>query len=209
MEKQLQQISKNKRRNCTLPVLFTLALMLAGMTGMAQTAYITNYNDTSVSVINVATSTVSATIKVGIEPYCVSVSLDGTKVYVTNVYSRTVSVINTATNTVSATIADGGCIEFGNFISTYKQTTGIASFSIDVASISISPNPATDELFINSNGSLENNILTIYNVVGEIIYSQKINSKEATINCKPFPAGMYFLQLKWENGIVVKRFVKE
>ena len=42
------------------------------------------YNDNTVSVINTATNTVSATITVGNNPDGVSVSPDGSKVYVTN-----------------------------------------------------------------------------------------------------------------------------
>ena len=40
--------------------------------------------DNTVSVINTATNTVSATITVGTDPYGVSVSPDGSKVYVAN-----------------------------------------------------------------------------------------------------------------------------
>jgi YVTN family beta-propeller protein len=58
----------------------------------------------SVSVINSATNTVTATIIVGAWPNGVSISPDGSKVYVTNEYDETVSVINAATNTVSTTI---------------------------------------------------------------------------------------------------------
>ena len=107
MKKQSQQIINNKTASGILPFLFTLTLMLASMMGVAQTAYITNYGGSSVSVINVCTNTVSATIAVGALPNCVSVSPDGSKVYVTNANGNTVSVINTATNTVSATIVVG------------------------------------------------------------------------------------------------------
>ncbi len=74
---------------------------------IAQTAYITNNADNTVSVINVATNTVTATIPVGHAPWGVSVSPDGNKVYITDANADTVSIINTATNTVSATIPVG------------------------------------------------------------------------------------------------------
>src|SRR3972149_5843437 len=104
MKTQLQT-NNNKTENRIMPVLFSLALMLYCMIGLAQTAYITNNGSSSVSVINVATNTVSATITVGNEPWGVAVSPDGSKVYVANYSGNTVSVINTATNTVTATIA--------------------------------------------------------------------------------------------------------
>ncbi|MEO8885042.1 MAG: MBG domain-containing protein [Mucilaginibacter sp.] len=70
-------------------------------------AYISNVHSNNVSVINLTTNTVIATIPVGSEPAGVSVSPDGTRVYVGNTLSNTVSVINTITNTVVATIPVG------------------------------------------------------------------------------------------------------
>jgi len=59
----------------------------------------------AVWVIDTATDTVIASIPVGVNPFGVSVTSDGSKVYVTNTGDSTVSVINTATNTVTATIS--------------------------------------------------------------------------------------------------------
>lgn len=77
----------------------------------AQTAYITNYGDNTVSVIDTATNTVTATIPVGVDPYglnAVAVSPDGRRVYVTNssdyAWDGTVWAIDTATNKVTAAI---------------------------------------------------------------------------------------------------------
>ena len=69
-----------------------------------------NYNSASVSVIDLTTDTVSATVPVG--NYPVSIAISGSKAYVTNNgfggYSdRTVSVIDTVTDTVIATIPVG------------------------------------------------------------------------------------------------------
>ncbi|WP_319436181.1 beta-propeller fold lactonase family protein [Mycobacterium sp. RTGN5] len=69
--------------------------------------YVVNNSDGTVSVINTATNSVTATIPVGSGPQQVAVSPDGTRVYVTNGASNTVSVINTSTNTVTNTIEVG------------------------------------------------------------------------------------------------------
>ena len=58
------------------------------------TAYITNTGGNSVSVINTATNTVTATIAVGSYPFGVAVSPDGTTAYTTHWDSNSVSVIN-------------------------------------------------------------------------------------------------------------------
>ena len=90
-----------------LALVLTLASVLAPAPTRAQNAYITNSSSNTVSVIDTATNTVSATIPVGVVPIAVAVTPDGSKVYVTNTNSFTVSVIDTATNTVSATIPLG------------------------------------------------------------------------------------------------------
>ena len=70
-------------------------------------AYVSNYVDNTVSVIDTATNTVVATIAVGQTPIGVTITPDGTRTYVANEFSNTVSVIDTATNTVVATIPVG------------------------------------------------------------------------------------------------------
>ena len=69
-------------------------------------AYISNYGDNTVSVIDTATNTVVATVPVGTGPIGVAVTPTGTRVYVTLV-TGFVSVIDTATNTVAATVPVG------------------------------------------------------------------------------------------------------
>ena len=93
-----------------LALALTLACLLGPASTRAQNAYITNLGSFTVSVIDTATDTVIATIlPVGLVPFGVAVSPDGSKVYVTNSVSPTgtVSVIDTATNTVSATVPVG------------------------------------------------------------------------------------------------------
>lgn len=99
------------------PNIFFLFLTLFCLVGFSQTAYITNSIDSTVSVINLSTNTVSATIKVGGWPFGVSCSSDGTKVYVVNKADNSISVINTSTNTVSAIISGIGTELYGIAVS--------------------------------------------------------------------------------------------
>ena len=69
--------------------------------------YVANEHSNSVSVINTASNTITATIPVGSDPLGVSVSPNGDMVYVTDFGDNSVSVINTASNTVTATITVG------------------------------------------------------------------------------------------------------
>jgi YVTN family beta-propeller protein len=81
-------------------VLVGLILMGTTMANAGPFAYITNQVDATVSVIDTATNTVSATIPVGPSPLGVAVNAAGTRAYVANFGGQSVSVIDTSTNTV-------------------------------------------------------------------------------------------------------------
>jgi YVTN family beta-propeller protein len=98
-----------KDRSKVIPVAVITALCfvaLAAETFAAPFAYITNKDDDTVSVIDIATNTVVATIDVGNGPQAAVVSPDGEKVYVANRQEMTagISVIDTATNTLTVSI---------------------------------------------------------------------------------------------------------
>jgi YVTN family beta-propeller protein len=71
-------------------------------------AYISNQGSNNVSVIDVASNTVVATVPVGSGPGGVAVNPGGTRAYVVNVGARNISVIDTGSNSVIATIGGGG-----------------------------------------------------------------------------------------------------
>jgi YVTN family beta-propeller protein len=71
----------------------------------AHAAYVPNFNDQSVSIINGGTHSVLSTVSVGNGPYGVAVNPSGSLVYIGNRNDGTVSVIDTSTGQVTATIA--------------------------------------------------------------------------------------------------------
>ena len=95
------------------PIAFALSLSLIEVMLFStpleaqRSAYVTNINSNTVSVIDTLTDTVTATIAVGTQPAGVVVTPDGAHVYVANFVDNTVSVIATATNTVVATVPAG------------------------------------------------------------------------------------------------------
>src|SRR5262249_12485216 len=70
-------------------------------------AYVANENSTTVSVIDTASNTITATIPVGRNPASVALTPNSAFLYVANASSNTVSVVDTATNTVIATVPVG------------------------------------------------------------------------------------------------------
>ena len=89
----------------TLVCIFVV-LSIAVSTANAKTsyAYVANNSGNSVSVVNLTTNAVVATIPVGSFPYGVAVNQAGTLAYVTNAGANTVSIISTATKAVTGTL---------------------------------------------------------------------------------------------------------
>ncbi|MFE2873735.1 IPT/TIG domain-containing protein [Embleya sp. NPDC059259] len=119
---------RNARRplSATLPrrpiaLLATVTLiaagLVAGMVGRATpaaaarpgvSAYVANSGSNTVSVIDTANNTTTATIPVGRGPYGLAANHAGTRVYVADFDDAGISVIDTATDTVIGTIGTGG-----------------------------------------------------------------------------------------------------
>ena len=97
-----------------------------------------NERSNNVSVIDTATKTEIAAVKVGRRPYGIAVTPDGTRVYVANCgnnenLGNTVSIIDTATNKVTATVKTGfSPVAFGQFITPLpaQPVLVITSYSI-------------------------------------------------------------------------------
>jgi YVTN family beta-propeller protein len=80
--------------------------------------FVTNQDDTTVSVIDTQTLTEIKQIEVGEKPEGISTHPDGKRVYVANWFDGTVSVIDATTLTIMTTIETGdGSRAFGQFIS--------------------------------------------------------------------------------------------
>lgn len=98
-------------------LLFSVTLLLlletsigfsSGRVLAAPFAYIANYDDGKVAVLDTATNTITATITVGSKPYSVAITPDQKHAYVPNNGDSTVSIIDLATNTVVTTIHGTG-----------------------------------------------------------------------------------------------------
>jgi len=159
-------------------------------------AYITNMGSNTVSVIDIATNKVTATVNVGLDPLGVVVSPDSTKVYVAN-EGGTVSVIDTATNTVTATVNVGNC-PYGIavspdgtkvFVTSQSKVSVIDTSTYNVVGtvsvgdfpIGVAVSPDGKKVYVTNYDYYSKNIsvidTTTYNVVG-------------TVNIGDFPIGV-------------------
>ncbi|MFH0866218.1 MAG: T9SS type A sorting domain-containing protein [Bacteroidota bacterium] len=72
--------------------------------------------------------------------------------------------------------------------------------------LKINPNPATDNIIIESP---QQTVIEISNIQGQIIKSITANENHTTINISDFAKGMYFVKVKTVNRFAVKKFIKQ
>src|SRR5262245_42886862 len=85
----------------------TLTMLACGAAAAAPKAYVANFGDSTVSVLDTGSRGVVATIPVAQGPHGMAVSSDGRTVYVAGDGSSSVSVIDTARDKVAKTIEVG------------------------------------------------------------------------------------------------------
>jgi YVTN family beta-propeller protein len=91
----------------TRRLVFASALLACGAAAAAPKAYVGNFKDSTVSVVDTASGAVVATIPVATGPHGMAISGDGRTVYVTGDGSSSMSIIDTASDSVAQTIEVG------------------------------------------------------------------------------------------------------
>jgi hypothetical protein len=86
------------------------------------------------------------------------------------------------------------------------QITTVGIASVQSGEIIIYPNPATDKLYIEVPKKSD---IEISNIQGQQIKSIAASDNTTTIDISTFAKGMYFVKVKTENGIAVKKFIKQ
>ncbi len=91
-------------------------------------------------------------------------------------------------------------------------TLGTTEFETALSSISIIPNPASDNLNVRLPESIVNKELTIevYDVLGKKVIGENINQFKSSINVSSWNSGLYLVRIssQEDNTSVTKRFVK-
>jgi blue copper oxidase len=88
------------------------------------------------------------------------------------------------------------------------DTTSTGTFEIDSENnLSIYPNPANDFLNINAPDN-EKCVITVFNSLGEKIHALK-STISSRIQVSDFPNGIYFIQIKSDNKLFTREFIKQ
>ncbi|AXG73498.1 T9SS C-terminal target domain-containing protein [Flavobacterium arcticum] len=77
----------------------------------------------------------------------------------------------------------------------------------DFEGFSYHPNPVSNILYIKNNNKIDT--VTIHNLLGQSIFSEKVNSLETQINTEAFKQGIYFIKIIAGNSEKTIKIIKE
>ena len=97
------------------------------------------------------------------------------------------------------------------FTSTWTcvQNTSIQPVNGNQLLVELFPNPSVDGKFQVSSPKSQVSRIEIYNTLGEKIFSKTSIREKETIDLKNSAPGIYFLHVVTENGVIVKKLVRE
>jgi YVTN family beta-propeller protein len=171
------------------------------------TAYIANYDDNIVTVIDTNTRTVARTIGVGLGPCSVAVGPDGTTVYVANRIDNTVSVINTTTHAVTHTVGvgqrplavavspDGTAVysvnSYDNTVSAINTTTHAVTHTIAVGTFPEAVAVSADGTSVYTANSHGNTVSVINTTTHAVTHTIAVGDTPSSVAVSPDGTAVY------------------
>ena len=98
--------------------------------------------------------------------------------------------------------ADNNCIN----ATTLNDDVGISDIAL-ANSVKLYPNPASDRLTVEMDSKF--NTIEITNTLGQTFYRALVIDNQAHIDISDYSAGMYYVTLHGNNGMVIRKFVKK
>ncbi len=143
----------------------------------------------------------------------VTLSASGANTYLwsTGDLSPTLTVSPSVTSSYTVTGTDSNQCESSLILQQLvSDCTGLEAISTTKRSYLLYPNPGNGEFFIQLSELNINTSLEIYNSIGDLIHTQKINNLVNPLNLESVSKGIYMLVLK-ENGklLTTLRLIKE
>lgn len=92
-----------------------------------------------------------------------------------------------------------------------SEVTGIEATNNNQSNIAVYPNPANNNIIIDLQGllSIQNNIISIYNIQGQRILEQSFNKEKIEVDMSGLSKGIYILKLITSDKIEITKLVKE
>lgn len=93
----------------------------------------------------------------------------------------------------------------------YDPHTGIGienpATVVESITANIYPNPARDQITIVSNNIIDE--VSVYNNMGQLVYSGEFNNEQITVNTSSFITGMYIVQVRSGDAVEVRKLIIE
>ncbi len=89
-----------------------------------------------------------------------------------------------------------------------NRKEGIDNLGNAAQAVILYPNPADDILTIAA-GMTHYNSYTLTNALGQVLQQQDIINNLTTVNIKSLPAGLYYVQVRGNDGVNTQKFIKK
>jgi len=90
----------------------------------------------------------------------------------------------------------------------YVGELSVEEFSSSEDIVSIYPNPSNEITTITLERFVQNASITLYNQLGQEVLTQKMESLTATISIQSLPKGIYFVQVKGNDEVFLRKLIK-
>ena len=96
-----------------------------------------------------------------------------------------------------------------DYVRVYQQTA-LENNNVDKSTnLVLSPNPASDEITLKSNGNLLGATISIHSLLGQELETFTLNTEETTLNISNYQSGIYILKVNSQEGIQSYKFIKK
>ncbi len=99
-----------------------------------------------------------------------------------------------------------GELESGKSEAVCAKTKG-ESLSEIASSVKVYPNPAENNLFVETNVNIET--ISVYTITGVMVYNEQCTMNNVQLDITDLNSGVYFVKVMTNNGEIVKRIVKK
>jgi Secretion system C-terminal sorting domain len=105
----------------------------------------------------------------------------------------------------------GGTNDTARYLAKYIDSTyvGISENSKPKVGIAVYPDPANDNITIESTAFTKDQIISVYDIQGQLLMRQPVLQAKTNIDISGMATGVYFVKVKTEKGFSVKKFIKE
>lgn len=94
------------------------------------------------------------------------------------------------------------------FMGSVSGATSINNFTALATTAVVYPNPSQDGFFAVNTGNVSGaTTVTVYNIIGKVVYTSEFNGNNGTIDLSTQPNGSYFAAIKNNAGTITRKII--